>query len=269
MEKADIVRRTIIRKIKSEKGATLSMALLLFMVCAAVGGVILAAATAAGGRVAKIAEADQRYYNVTSAVQLLAEEISGQEVTIERTHTYQVTVDEDMEPVDGSSPVDVAIKPYKTYVNGIERTAASSDLNFVEQIAVELLFGSNALNDSTGWAGSLSQIIESGSEAKIDGSDISFTMTLTDGSNSLETVDCTGYLQNDGTMVIDVKNHDGDEKYTLGLYMKPNVSETQDIENIGDAVPVSVEAGNAAYNVTETVTKSSTISWYVGSIEEK
>ena len=58
-------------KLKSSRGASLMMALLLFLTCAVVGSAVLTAGTAASGRMSKIAESDQRYYSVNSAANLL------------------------------------------------------------------------------------------------------------------------------------------------------------------------------------------------------
>ena len=58
-------------KLSSQAGASITFALLLFLVCAVLCSVILTAATAASGRMSGIAEADQRYYAVTSAAELL------------------------------------------------------------------------------------------------------------------------------------------------------------------------------------------------------
>ena len=73
--------------IRSRSGASLSMALLLFLVCAVIGAVVLTAGTAAAGRVSRLAEMDQRYYSVSSAAQLLAEELSGKTVTVVKGFT--------------------------------------------------------------------------------------------------------------------------------------------------------------------------------------
>lgn len=53
------------------------MALFLFLVCAALAAVILAASTAAAGRVAGLAEADQKYYSVSSAAELMRDMMGG------------------------------------------------------------------------------------------------------------------------------------------------------------------------------------------------
>lgn len=64
-------------KLRSNQGASMLLALLLFLVCAVVGSVVLASATAAAGRMSELAEMDQRYYAVTSAAELLADQWKG------------------------------------------------------------------------------------------------------------------------------------------------------------------------------------------------
>lgn len=58
-------------KVKSRRGASITFALLLFLVCAVASSVIIVAASAAGGRISKVRESDRRYYAVTSAAELL------------------------------------------------------------------------------------------------------------------------------------------------------------------------------------------------------
>ena len=96
------IRDRIRKKLCSEKGASLSYALLLFLVAAAVGSVVLTAATSASGRLAGLAEADQRYYSVTSAAELLKERYDGQQVTVVRTKTWQTVTDYSFD--GGASP---------------------------------------------------------------------------------------------------------------------------------------------------------------------
>lgn len=77
MNSKTVLKNQITRKLKDESGASITYALLLFLVCAALCAVIIAAGTAAAGRLAKIAETDQRYYAVTSAAELLSEELGS------------------------------------------------------------------------------------------------------------------------------------------------------------------------------------------------
>ena len=72
------------RKLASRRGAAITFALLLFLVCATVGVIVLVAGTTASGRLSKLSETDRRYYAVQSAAQLLREEIEGSSVTIIR-----------------------------------------------------------------------------------------------------------------------------------------------------------------------------------------
>ncbi|MCR5294088.1 MAG: hypothetical protein K6E30_02780 [Lachnospiraceae bacterium] len=82
---------SIRRKIRSEKGASITFALFLFLVCSMVSIVVLVAATAAGGRLSGISEMDQRYYSVTSAAELFRDAIDGKSVTVTKTKTTKTT----------------------------------------------------------------------------------------------------------------------------------------------------------------------------------
>lgn len=70
------------RKLRSRTGASITFALLLFLICAVLSSVILAAATSASGRMSQMAETDQRYYAVTSASELLKDMLHEQKVSI-------------------------------------------------------------------------------------------------------------------------------------------------------------------------------------------
>ena len=76
-------KRLLYRKILSNRGASILFAMLLFMVCSAVGIVILSAGTAASGRLSELSTTDQRYYSVTSAAELLVDLIDGKTVTVD------------------------------------------------------------------------------------------------------------------------------------------------------------------------------------------
>lgn len=64
-------------RLKSERGASLSMALLLMLVCVAISSIVLAAATTSAGRLAQAGEYDQRYYAVTSAARMFEKSLDG------------------------------------------------------------------------------------------------------------------------------------------------------------------------------------------------
>lgn len=76
------MKNKILKKLRSQTGASITFALLLFLVCAVLCSVIIVAATASAGRMSGIAEADQRYYAVSSAAELLQKQIDGKTVSI-------------------------------------------------------------------------------------------------------------------------------------------------------------------------------------------
>lgn len=92
------MKKRIMNKLRSQAGASITYALLLFLVCAILSSVILSAATTASGRMSGIAESDQRYYAVTSAAELLKKMIEEETVTIvkttagKKTETYSTEV---------------------------------------------------------------------------------------------------------------------------------------------------------------------------------
>lgn len=70
--------QAIKNKLTSRRGASITFALLLFLVCAVIGSVVLVAGTASSGRLSQMAIMEQRYYAVNSAAELLAGEICGE-----------------------------------------------------------------------------------------------------------------------------------------------------------------------------------------------
>ncbi len=65
--------RRLTAKLRSRRGASITFALLLFLVCAIVSGVVVVAASTVGGRMSGMRETDQRYYGATIAASKLQE----------------------------------------------------------------------------------------------------------------------------------------------------------------------------------------------------
>lgn len=86
--------KTITKSLMSrgERGASMSISLLLFLVCALVASIVLAAATTSAGRMSGLAKDDQIYYSLTSAAQLVSDELNndgaGQPITVEARYTH-------------------------------------------------------------------------------------------------------------------------------------------------------------------------------------
>ena len=69
------------RKIEDRSGASLSVALLFFLLCAIVGSILIAAASASMGRMKNIEQGEQDRYAVDSAMNLIAEKMGKGAVT--------------------------------------------------------------------------------------------------------------------------------------------------------------------------------------------
>ena len=78
------------KKILSKDGATILIALLFFLLCAIAGSVILAAGSAASGRVSGIVSQTQSYYSVTSAAEVMGDTLTGT-MTMQETANETVT----------------------------------------------------------------------------------------------------------------------------------------------------------------------------------
>ena len=72
-------------KLKDNTGASITFALLLFMVCAVVSSVLITAGTVAVGRISESSSTDSRYYSVMSAVNVLDDLYSDSNVTLRKT----------------------------------------------------------------------------------------------------------------------------------------------------------------------------------------
>jgi len=74
-------------KLKSRRGASITYALLIFLICAVASSIVIVAGSAASGRMANVPQSDQRYYAVTSAAELLKGLIDGKTVVITKKVT--------------------------------------------------------------------------------------------------------------------------------------------------------------------------------------
>lgn len=75
------IKKRINSKIRSERGASITFALLLFLICAVLSAVMLVAGTTVSGRIKGLAQTDQRYYSVTSAAELFKDKLDDKAVS--------------------------------------------------------------------------------------------------------------------------------------------------------------------------------------------
>ena len=267
-------KRLLYRKILSNRGASLMMALLLFLVCTVAGTVVLTAATAASGRASDFGEMEQRYFSVTSAARLLAKEYDGKTVTIIRS-SEEVTRIEYQNDGTSSPPSDITQK-YALYISSDNRIVFSSEVGSSESFklpdsslftgrAVHLLFGDNHECESPKAFGS------SFNKSPYTSSSDTGTITLYHTSDSLESSEKSALaingkyrLDTDGYFYITVENSsDNISTYSIKITMMPIISE----EEQETTVYSSDYNGNGLIeDEITTHSKTSNIKWKVSGI---
>ena len=182
--------KEIRKKLKSQAGASISFALLLFLVCAGIGAIVLNAGTTSTSKLINRATMDKRYYEVTSAAEFLKERFEGEgrEIVIERTKTND------------------------TYTFGCD----GSDL--ATRFAKALLESTN--NDAAMWNSDFY------SSANFDGLTLHFVRDGSDPNTTDHTVNIDPKVVN-GVVVLDIKSTDG--KYVLKMTLTPDIKEVSSI----------------------------------------
>lgn len=244
------------KKVASRRGASITFALLLFLVCAVISAVVVVSATATAGRMSKMAEMDQRYYAVTSAARLLRDAIEGATVTVTTIAKTDTTKTETTDTETGMVTVNEAkVKQPNKY--SFAQGAVSSTITDPNESDLPLLIeaacvqtGVRALPE-TGWPRPL-------------------VLTATDGSldTSALTVDVNETLRADGSMVFDVSNSNGTaaEKYQLRLTFSAQDCESSSQTSLGE--PTTTTDGNTVTSTTtQSVITTQTLKWKMTGIQ--
>ena len=132
--------RDIQAKARSQRGLALPIALLLFLICALLASVVLAAATGVSGRHTQLAQADQRYYSVASAAQLMQNEFTSQPVVItceqEKKVTTVISYAEDGSAQHGDSTEQADASTFSMTVNGKSVVSGGSTVMATEGLTL-------------------------------------------------------------------------------------------------------------------------------------
>jgi len=267
------------KKLKSNSGMSLLMALLLFLVCAVVGAVVLTAATAAAGRAGELAEMDRRYYSVSSAAELLARELSGKSVEVERTKTDTVT-ETTISTLDSSgnltdSPtVNTESTTGYTYAVTVKDGAGSAIpadtavRELLADVAIKYVFGNidaSAYESDTGWGRTPGDF----QEVTLPG------VTLSASNGDVLPVTLAAKVGRDGSLSFTVACTEDVDTFTMTLTMKPSVSDDSGNPPVnGPNTETTTETENTGSGTERTETKVTTtttakttaISWTVGTV---
>ena len=237
------MKNNLIKKIRSQTGASITFALLLFLVCAVLCSVILTAATVSSGRMSGMAEADQRYYAVTSAAELLKNLIDGQSVTIEKIYSGTKTETQDGTSTDYDDPT---LKNPTLKINSVEIKGDPEFNSFVEAAAYKYYKKSD----------------ETGSYTLKSSSGLNSALGISDPNllsvQISEKVDASG----DITMTVE-------KGYKLQLLFSASVINSGSVETPGpgESIIKNVSATEYAIETPMTKTVTTTITWTLSEIK--
>ena len=290
--------RRILIKLRSREGASLTFALLAFLVCAVISAVLLASASAAAGRVSKLAETDQRYYAVTSAAQLFCDKLDGQQFTIERKkvkkHTvvtaYPTSTNDAGEEITSTTVIsDREDNDYylKVTIPGKATPTEIDDVTILEADTATMIANARKtsfLTDATltyilGKQANLTVVTAYARNPRLDISDWRDTDTDPDPSWDIDVavdgladlaVTATAKMTNNGTVTVEFKNKEATEKNPFKIL----VTLTLEVDKVdkGEETmtthqPTTTWGTNESTTVTETdYVKNTKITWKVSDV---
>ncbi len=230
------MKNRIKKKLRSQTGASITFALLLFLVCTVLCSVIITAATTSSGRMSRIAETDQRYYAVTSAAELLKDTINGKTVSIvtvtETPYTTTYTSGVAGEPVKGTP---VVIKIY--IVADKKANEITKDVDLVDSNLLSNISNDSLLKDAA------KRIAESS------------TTPLSDQQLSLTSDFYTTIgLDYDALAVTITEKIDENDNISFDIYNTYKAKDTA--SSAGDQYKLTLEFGVDKSDTTDTKTKN-------------
>ncbi len=237
-------------KLKDKAGASITYALLLFLVCGIVGSIVLAAGTAAAGRISQSVASDQRYYSVTSAARLLKDGLDGISNTIIFTG---IETDTDDNPENGeldSSEIELENTVFVLYSQEEESQEEDSltELTYAELLTAQL--------DPLSYG---SAVLAGLKDEPEDAVELTLTTEDPEKESLKVTVSQTIDTSADPPVIkLDVSNSDTDNgTYTLRLTFTADVTDRTGKKKSKDA----------SGNETVTLTQTKKITWNYYGIE--
>ena len=266
------MRERLKQKIRSRSGASIAIALLLFLVCAAVGAVVLTAGTAAAGHASQQVEMDRRYYSVLSAAELVRDQLDGQTYTIVRTKTDTVTETWTYGDDGGIVPGglfhgDPTYDSQCTYSYKDENGDADRSDSLLSEAVYQYVYGEESDYAISGY-GTASGYDASPCNGK---DDLVANMTLTPGKAL--PVNMKADLKPDGSLLITLVNltEDGEpapagSAFKMELTMNAAFSDNSDAPSVHSSSSSKSERDTITVTTETVSTKTSTITWTAGPV---
>ncbi len=276
--------RSILKKLKSNEGASITFALLAFLVCAVISAVLLASALASAGRLSNLAESDQRYYAVTSAAQLFCDELDRQMFTIEREQTSYTTLRQVFTYIDGAATKTYEATDLADDKDGLDTTwknvilfpegsgtvdiSAAADLesvmknSFLAEAAIKHILAGRTVDEGT-W------LLKRG-EGEYQWE---MLMNAVSGSISIQ-IDVSAKMAKNGDIKLTFTNHEAAGKndlFSVGVTLSANITDTNSPATVTES-QTNYSFTDSGYTMVRTdtleETKTTTIFWTVGDIKK-
>lgn len=205
------LKAAMFKKIKhlyvDETGASLPLALFLFMICALLASVVLAAGTTAIGQYADQAVSNQRYYAVSSTAKMFSDTLDNQTVTfsIEKSYDVVTTVTYSDGEVASQSQNESNVE-YTAKIDG--KDISGEQYTLLEQAALDLLGVTSASDPEAFWDDDLDFVDEPGTtklNVEHSLSSVPDGYRKSDIEKALK-VEAMERLNSDGTMTITFEN---------------------------------------------------------------
>jgi len=268
------MKNTCQTKIKSQKGASLILALILLLVCTTVGAAILTSVSASSGRLLNQAKSDARYYAVRSAADLLIDRIDGQSYILQREQVTVSTVTtkyndttKTYEYESGSAPGDGT--SYSAYLNGTQLSAAIVDKSILKDSFLCFCYGEGVSPTSTNFSGAFPASGFSGASKR-------FSLihdlgkTKNSGANNNLDVSIIETIESNGNLVFAIhSNEGGSDDYVI--YVKFVAGYDDDLDSsYGHNSTEYTSSDDGVYQYATTTQqrlRTSTITWHYAGIE--
>lgn len=257
-------------KLRSRMGASITFALLLFLVCTVLSSVIIVAATAASGRMSKIAETDQRYYAVTSAAVLLKDMIADPDKPIsiveveERTKTTIFHADGSVTYGEYSDPPKLkAVYLVEKAANQIHSEEDCSGGTKIDGEGFDFTSKFDSIQKDAAY-----HVYNVNKDVYNEDKEAHKTFSMTSGTvktavgseNDPISVTISETIQEDGSLELKLNNTNGEQPYFLTLTLSTDRSEFEINKEVDDE-PVIYSDDSYSIKTTKTTLTVTGLVW--------
>ena len=279
-------KRSIFDNKRAQRGVSMPLALLLFLICALLASVVLSASSAASGRHNpvtvngethnQLAVSDQAYYSVASAAGIFQEEYSNTPVTIVCEQDKRVTTTSTINgsstttgtPTEETTGFVVRVDGQKVFDGMSAGDLSTSGLSLVELSAVKLAFAGTSVNPSKAWTDDL-PVIEN--FVNVGDFDVACSVNAPSSGTSIDTakaaaalaVKVQGKLLDDGRLQLRFDSNGPGQtnaaSYSLTLYLDADAD--IDVQTEEGATEVTTTGTTRTETKTVKTLRTVTVTW--------